>query len=364
MRRTIREGTVKLTGVMTVRRGGRVFRYFRRKGQPLVRLPDAPMDSAEFLAAYLAARGPEAPKTRPAELRAVIVRCLASPAMLAVSAAYRQVTRRELQAIAGAAGDALAADLRKRHIQADIAALSPHQARHRLKAWRWLCRFAVEVGAMTDDPSAGVRRKALPRTDGHAPWTPAEIEAFRARWPIGTAARAAMELLYWTGARTVDGVTIGPGMVDRAGVLVFRQSKTGDAAYVPWTCALPAYAAGMAPDRAMLHAALAPFAGHMTFLPANGRRRSIKGIGNTISRAAVAASIGKTAHGLRKARAIALAEAGATTHQIAAWTGHKTLAEVARYTSAMDRRAAVMGTEQDGNGANGAAESANREKSA
>ncbi len=44
-----------------------------------------------------------------------------------------------------------------------------------------------------------------------------------------------------------------------------------------------------------------------------------------------------TAHGLRKARAHRLAEAGATPHEIAAVTGHATLAEVERYTRAAER---------------------------
>src|SRR5262245_41986282 len=47
---------------------------------------------------------------------------------------------------------------------------------------------------------------------------------------------------------------------------------------------------------------------------------------------------GCSAHGLRKAAARRLAEAGATTHEISAITGHASLKEVARYTEAADRR--------------------------
>ena len=43
------------------------------------------------------------------------------------------------------------------------------------------------------------------------------------------------------------------------------------------------------------------------------------------------------AHGLRKAAARRLAEAGCTANEIAAVTGHKTLAEVERYTRAVDQ---------------------------
>ncbi|WP_261763188.1 tyrosine-type recombinase/integrase [Asaia bogorensis] len=43
-------------------------------------------------------------------------------------------------------------------------------------------------------------------------------------------------------------------------------------------------------------------------------------------------------HGLRKAAARRLAEAGCTPHQIAAITGHKTLSEIERYTRAADQK--------------------------
>ncbi|WP_348770930.1 tyrosine-type recombinase/integrase [Niveispirillum sp. SYP-B3756] len=46
---------------------------------------------------------------------------------------------------------------------------------------------------------------------------------------------------------------------------------------------------------------------------------------------------GLSAHGLRKAVARRLAEAGCTTHQIAAVTGHKTMKEVERYTQEANR---------------------------
>src|SRR5262249_9210109 len=47
---------------------------------------------------------------------------------------------------------------------------------------------------------------------------------------------------------------------------------------------------------------------------------------------------GLSAHGLRKATARRLADLGCTAHQIAAVTGHASLAEVQRYTKAADRK--------------------------
>ncbi|WP_242514395.1 tyrosine-type recombinase/integrase [Rhodovulum sulfidophilum] len=96
----------------------------------------------------------------------------------------------------------------------------------------------------------------------------------------------------------------------------------------------------------------------MTYLAtARGQTRSSKALGTLIREAARAAGIEKSAHGLRKARAVALAEAGATTHQIAAWTGHVSLKEVEHYTRATQRRAAVVGIEQERNVANTSAQS-------
>jgi integrase/recombinase XerD len=205
-----------------------------------------------------------------------------------------------------------------------------------------------------------VKLPAKPRTTGHAPWSSAEIDAFRSRWPIGTSKRAAFELLHWTGFRIGDAVLIGPGHVDRLGVLVHSQSKVKEPAFVPWSGPLPPYAEGMETDRAMMLDAIgAASTGHMTFLAtASGQTRSDKALGNMIREAARAAGVEKSAHGLRKSRGISLAEAGASAHQIMSWLGHQTLKESEHYTRLASRRRAVMGPEQDGNVATPAAQSA------
>ena len=165
------------------------------------------------------------------------------------------------------------------------------------------------------DPAAAIR-PAGEAGDGHPTWTADDIAAYRDRWPVG--------------ARLSEAVLIGPQMVGKKGVMSYHQSKTKDMAHCPWTCALPAYALGMASDRAM-HEAIAPLAGHLTFLATNGRTRSAKGLGTLIRESAVAASLtGLSAHGLRKSRATALTDAGATTRKFVARTGHKTLEEAER----------------------------------
>jgi integrase len=71
---------------------------------------------------------------------------------------------------------------------------------------------------------------------------------------------------------------------------------------------------------------------------AYGKARSPEGLGNKMREWCDQAGLSNcTAHGLRKACARRLAEAGATAHEIMAVTGHKTLAEVQRYTESAMR---------------------------
>lgn len=352
MRRSPRSGTVTLTNIKTVTdRKGRVRHYLQVRGKPLVRLPDAPMDSPDFLAAWSAAmkqaKGVD-PRPVSGSIALLCAAFLKSPAFRQHSISYQGVLRRHVNAIREKLGKALARDLEPRHITINMADLTPSVARARLKAWRAMALYGMETGVLSADPTEGVKRPAAAKGTGHPAWTRDEVEAFRVRWPIGTVQRAIFEALFWTGCRISDAVQIGPGMVNRDGVLAYRQRKTGGMAYVPWTCALPDYADPR--DRDLALAALAPLAGHMTFLATKqGRARSGKSIGNDLSAAARKAGVMKSAHGLRKARATVNAEGGATAHQIGAWTGHESLSEVEHYTRAVDRMRAVIGAERDGN---------------
>lgn len=346
MRQGIRDNQVTLKHVQTQHKGGKVYRYLRVPGKPAVRLPDLPTDHPDFLAAYIAGMGETPTRAAAGTIAALAEAFLRTKKFRDLSPDYRRAIRLHVDAIRTKAGAAKLAHLKPHHIAADIAGLDVHAARKRRKAWRLLCAHGLAAGLLTADPSEGTKAPTAPKTDGYEAWTLAEIDAYRAKWQIGTMQRRAFEVLFWTGSRISDAVALGPGMVARDGVLTYRQSKTGDPAFVPWSCALPRYAAPLLGDRDMMHAALVgPLT--MTFLETtHGRARSRKSLGNFIGESARAAGVAKSAHGLRKSRAVALAEAGGTAHEIASWTGHHTLAEVAHYTAAADRRRAVMGTDQ------------------
>jgi integrase/recombinase XerD len=340
---------VRLARVHRVRKGERVLCYHR---VTRARLPDLPEGHPEFLRAWLAEeeRGEPAPKAAdmaPGSIGRAVNDYLDGRDLADVSPGYRAAVRRHLLGIDARLQRAALSDLGARHIRREMEGMEGSIALARHKAWRRFLAWCLRTGRLEEDPSASLKRPRQAAVDGHVPWSADDLAAFRARWPIGTAPRAAMELLNWTGARVGDARRLAPGMV-RDGILTYRQGKTRSEAHVPWTSALPAFARPLDADRRMMHAALAPFEGlALLILPTeSGEMRTAKGFSNTLNDAAREAGLTKrVAHGLRKTRLTALAEAGASVHQIAAWGGHLTLAEVEHYTRAADRRRAVAGDE-------------------
>jgi integrase len=80
--------------------------------------------------------------------------------------------------------------------------------------------------------------------------------------------------------------------------------------------------------------------GHLTFLITElGKPFAVAGFGNWFREQCDMANLRHcTFHGLRKAASVRLAEAGCTTHEIAAITGHASLKEIVRYTQTADRK--------------------------
>jgi integrase len=77
----------------------------------------------------------------------------------------------------------------------------------------------------------------------------------------------------------------------------------------------------------------------MQHLITSARGRPLRGLTRLIEIAAHRANLPErcVAHGLRKAALRRLAEAGGTTKEIAAVSGHRSLAEIERYTARADQ---------------------------
>jgi integrase len=224
-------------------------------------------------------------------------------------------------------GDKRPALLQREHVVRLLAARAdtPATANALRRSLRALMQHAVEMGIRADDPTREVRAIAV-KGEGYHSWTEAEIAQFERHHPVGSRARLALGLLLCTGQRRSDVVRMGRQHVAE-GVLSVRQQKTGRSLWIPVHEALASIMAGTA-------------ASNLTFLVTDqGKPYSAAGFGNWFRDQCRAAGLhGCSAHGLRKAAARRLAEAGCTAHEISAITGHASLREVARYTEAADRR--------------------------
>lgn len=343
-----------MKGLWVQPRDGRAFYRTRKGGKTkLVALPDLPHDHPDFIAAWAEAARDGKPSEKPKQgTLASTWNAMRNSSMFASwTPVYQAKIARQFAAICETKGHASARAIRDPHITKDVAeAPSPGD---RLRAWRAWGAWCKERSLITDDPARNVRMPRVAKAKGvigHRRWTADDITRFRARWPVGTTPRAMMELLLWTGARISDAVRIGPQMVDRQGVLVIQQGKTGERAYVPWSCALPAFAAEA--DRRAMLTAIAPYAGHLCFVPArDGRVRSVKSATQMMLKACAEAEVTATSHGLRKTRAALIIESGGTATDSAAWTGHISRKIAEHYQREYDRHAAVIGPAQNEAGA-------------
>lgn len=346
MRRGIRAVTLRYIKHVT-KPSGLVLRYLRYPGADLIRLPGGDMAAPEFLAAYAAALIEAKAKSTvtaydPATVAGSISDYLRSDAFKALSETTRRAHRRHLTAVQGKAGSALLSDLAAKHVANDVRSLGGHPGLSRLKAWRAFTKWATKQGRLAADPARTVARPDLPKSDGFPRWTVEDVEAFRARWPHGTPERIAMEILCWTGAGAKDASRLGPGMV-KGGALTFGRSKTDVPFTVP-VAALPSWATGMRDDWQHFLTAIQGHP-HMTWIITEaGASRSHKAFSAWFAERARMTGVEKSAHGLRKFRAVALTEAGATKDQRKAWLGHLSDAESDFYAKGADQRA-VLGLE-------------------
>ena len=141
-----------------------------------------------------------------------------------------------------------------------------------------------------------------------------------------TRARLALALLLYTGQRRGDVIRMGAQHI-RGGAIHLTQEKTGAALAIPVHPALAAIIASSSRD-------------HLTFLVTRfGAPFGASAFSHWFRDRCNEAGLPHcSAHGLRKAAARVLAEAGCTAHEIGAITGHSSLAELVRYTKAADQR--------------------------
>jgi len=312
-------------------RHGRSRFYFRRPGFKSVALPSLP-HSTQFMNAYEAALAGQpqpigANRVRPGSMRALALSYFASPEFRTLRASTQRAYRGTIERLCKDHGDKRVADLQRHHVVRLMSALAekPGAANNLRMGLRVMMRHAVEIGIRADDPTRDVRAIRI-KTEGFHSWTDEEIAQFERHHPIGSRARLAIALLLYTGQRRGDVIRMGAQHI-RNGALHVKQEKTGTELVIPVHPTLAAIIAA-APRN------------HLTFVTTR--------LGGPFERSAFSRWFRHqcddaglphcSAHGLRKAAARRLAEAGCTAHEIGAITGHASLTELVRYTRAVDQR--------------------------
>lgn len=242
--------------------------------------------------------------------------------------------------------------LQRRHVQAIFEGMSHDKKRNWIKALRGLMVYAIAKEIRTDDPTRGVTVERAAKSSGYMTWMPEQVEQYRARHPLGTTARLALELLLNIAARRYDAHEIGPQHLiisNRDGVkkLCWRPHKTlrtsGKLLKIKVLPTLQAALDAMPkPERGTAVA--------LAFLTnENGKAfASADSFGLRFAKWCDEAGLqpvmcddGKVrnyrAHGLRKAALTAAAHAGCTLHELMALSGHASPTELQKYLEEVEQ---------------------------
>lgn len=261
-------------------------------------------------------------------LSALIAMYYGSPEFLGLKDSTRAGYKGVLERFRLVYGEGLVSDLTRSGIKDILGTMAdrPSAANHLLDRLKALMRFAIDAGWRNDDPTQLVRGYRVDGEGFHT-WNEEEIGKYETRHPTGSKARLAMALMLYAGQRRSDVVLMGRQHLEDGGKRIrVKQQKTGAMLSIPIHPALAAEIAQL-PD------------GQLTFLITEyGKPHSAKGFGNWMKKRTTEAGLPEcSSHGLRKAAARRLAEAGCSNQQIKAITGHKTDREVSRYTAAADQ---------------------------
>jgi len=304
--------------------------YYRRGGRYWGRLPGAP-GSVEFAREYerihatfaRVSAGPAAPGTFDHLVQAY----LASGEYLhnlktKTKAAYKS----DLDMCRKVFGPHRASDITIAHVLKlrDKIAATPGKANTTMRTLRVLFTWGIVRGLVKSNPAdlsaLGVRALKLGE---HQPWGPEALEKFRGEGRPHLV--LAMEAALWLGQRQGDLIKIKWNDI-RDGMIVLRQEKTGKEVWLPIAQPL-ADALARAPRSAVT--VLTNSRG----TPWRNANMLALAFGAEIDRLGLN---GHVFHGLRKTSAVALAEAGCSTKQIAAITGQSDQM-VSHYTRGADR---------------------------
>lgn len=269
-----------------------------------------------------------ASRTKPGSINALAVSFYRSPKFTGRRASTQQTYRRIIERFREAYGDALVRDLRYEHVSKIIGGMAerPQAANRLLSLLKIMLDHAIALRWITVNPTIGVDGFSK-KTKGFHTWTEAEITAYQMRHPKGTKARLAIDLLLYTAQRRSDVVAMGWHTVVGKSLQV-KQIKTN--------AELELF---MLPELAEAIRDL-PRNAPAFLLTEFGKPFTPAGFGNWFRDRCNEAGLSHcSAHGLRKAAARRMAEAGMSADVIKSVTGHTDLKQVSVYTAGANQAA-------------------------
>ena len=312
--------------------GKRRFRF--RKNGVNCDLP-LPWGSPEFVEAYevalaAAMQRHHTPNAAGGTLAWLIERYLASPDYARLAPITKKNLRGEMDWLKANAGALDVAQIRVRHVEAAMGkkagpiAEKPAAANKVKKLFSRLLSFAVRLELISVNHAS--RAKTYKTNEaGYHTWSDSEVEAFRARWPSGTLPRFALELSLNTGMARQDMAVATWSQVD-GGRFKYTRGKTRQGTSLPIL------------DDLLDEIHLQERRGLLMLTHGTGQSYKSESLGNWFKARCADAGIPHcNLHGLRKAGATRLAEAGATENEIAAFLAHSNTKQAATYTAAANR---------------------------
>lgn len=352
----------------TNRHGTRIIFYQSAKGASKIRL-HSPENTPEFWQEYQnAIKGAVAsvPMTQatgvgvktvvPNSLRWLFGRHMASPYYLSLEPKNRLKRSRYLERVCNSKhpetgrkrGDLAFASMEKVNVVAirdDFAVSAGYAAADVIVTAIRVCySWAMDAGLTKTNPASGVAR-IWDDADGFYTWTPADMEAFEKRHPIGTKARLAYSLMLYAGVRPSDCYRIGP-QHNRDGALRFTEFKGSHSKVLGKYRPKPKARILSVPSQLAAVIAATPLetprrnnvATLLYVLNAWGEPYTETAFYKQFKTWCKLAGVAHcSAHGIRKGGATEIAEAGGTAHDLMGMYGWSRLAQAERYTKKADR---------------------------
>ena len=313
------------------RHGKTAWYFWRGEGHRRIRIR-GDYGSTEFLTEYMAALAGHAPaapakiKEEPESLAWLIGRYRETSEWSGLSEATRRQRDNIFHRSIRSSGDRPYRSMTITSVTETLNKMRdrPSAANNFLTTFRNLFAWAIRVKLADADPTAHVKYVKRPKRGGFPQWTEEDIAQFERHWPIGTRERLAFSVLLYTGLRRGDAARLGKQHI-RDGRIRIVTEKTGEVVSIPVSPLLASVVE-------------ASQTGDLVIVPTHeGEPFTKEGFGNWFGKAARSAGIRKNCHGLRKAAATRLAEAGATIPEMNAVFGWRGTAMASLYTEKANR---------------------------